>query len=151
MAASCVLCGVDDSPIAADVIRAAARLRDRLGLRLVIAHAVREPVTVGVATVPYAYPYQSETEIARDTPEELLEAIARRSPEAQRAELRAATGDPVETLLSLADEEHAELLVVGSRGRGALKAALLGSVSWAVAMRASCPVVIVPPGSVSEG
>ena len=150
MAASSVVCGVDDPPLAADVIRVAARMRERLGLRLIIAHAVREPVTVGVAPAPYAYPYQAETEVARDSPEELLEAIVRRSPEAEGAELRAATGDPAEMLLSLADDEHAELLVVGSRGRGPLKAALLGSVSSAVATRASCPVVIVPRASVSE-
>ena len=40
----------------------------------------------------------------------------------------------------------AELLVVGTRGRGELTSAVLGSVSHEVARRAPCPVVIVPPG-----
>jgi nucleotide-binding universal stress UspA family protein len=43
--------------------------------------------------------------------------------------------------------EGAALLVVGSRGRGAMRSALLGSVALHCATHASCPVVVVhPPG-----
>jgi nucleotide-binding universal stress UspA family protein len=38
------------------------------------------------------------------------------------------------------------MLVIGSRGRGALRSAVLGSVSRELASRARCPVVIVPSG-----
>ena len=47
----------------------------------------------------------------------------------------------------VADEEDAELIVVGSRGRGAFKAAFLGSVSNALVGVARCPVLIVPHGA----
>lgn len=50
-------------------------------------------------------------------------------------------GHPIEELNRRS--EHAQLLVVGSRGHGGFVDALIGSVSAAVAMRASCPVVVV--------
>jgi nucleotide-binding universal stress UspA family protein len=43
------------------------------------------------------------------------------------------------------------LIVVGSRGRGPIAGALLGSVSGALAHSATVPVVIVPPGARGDG
>jgi len=55
-------------------------------------------------------------------------------------------GDPREVMADLSSRVH--LLVVGSRGRGAVRSKLLGSVSATVARQAACPVVVCrPPGS----
>jgi nucleotide-binding universal stress UspA family protein len=65
----------------------------------------------------------------------------------QDAERRVVVGFPPEGLADLADEEIAELIVAGSRGRGRFKAAFLGSVSNSLVGVARCPVLIVPPGA----
>ena len=58
---------------------------------------------------------------------------------------RVVFGVPAEQLAEIADQEQAELIVVGSRGRGSFKAAFLGSVSHEIIGLAPCPVLVVPP------
>ncbi len=52
-------------------------------------------------------------------------------------------GHPAEVLLRAA--EHADLLVIGSRGRGDLAGLVLGSVGHAVLHHAPCSVAVLPP------
>jgi nucleotide-binding universal stress UspA family protein len=52
-------------------------------------------------------------------------------------------GDAAEQILQLARERDADLIVVGSRGHGALARAVLGSVSHAIVHEADCPVLVV--------
>jgi nucleotide-binding universal stress UspA family protein len=59
--------------------------------------------------------------------------------------VRVEVGDPVYALREQAAQENARILAVGSRGRGAVRRALLGSVSTALAASAPCPVLVVPP------
>lgn len=52
-------------------------------------------------------------------------------------------GDPVTEIVRLADEIDADLVVLGSRGLGAIGSALLGSVSRAVLKATRRPVLVV--------
>src|SRR5579862_5566780 len=54
-------------------------------------------------------------------------------------------GDPGPALCDLARERDARAIVMGSRGRGGIKRALLGSVSDYVVRNAHCPVIITRP------
>jgi nucleotide-binding universal stress UspA family protein len=141
---SSIVCGVDSSAEARVALRAAAGLADRLGLRLVAVHVVQPPAAaVGMgptarqlATVP--------TDVLVVAGEAMLERVLDEA-DLSHATRRVELGFTADILADLADEEAAELLVVGSRGRGALKSALLGSVSAALIGVARCPVLIVPP------
>jgi nucleotide-binding universal stress UspA family protein len=59
-----------------------------------------------------------------------------------------ADGGPAGAILDSAKD--ASLVVVGSRGMGGLKSALMGSVSRQVAHHAPCPVVVVPDPEVEQ-
>jgi len=54
-----------------------------------------------------------------------------------------ASGDPAPVLLDIAESFRCEAIIMGARGRGALRSALLGSVSQAVLQSANIPVTIV--------
>jgi nucleotide-binding universal stress UspA family protein len=52
---------------------------------------------------------------------------------------------PADEILTVAEDESADLVVMATHGRGAVSRALIGSVASGVARRASCPVLLVPP------
>jgi nucleotide-binding universal stress UspA family protein len=56
------------------------------------------------------------------------------------------TGAPAaDAILRYAEEEGADLIVLGTRGFGAIRRALIGSVASTIARRAPCPILLVPP------
>jgi nucleotide-binding universal stress UspA family protein len=77
----------------------------------------------------------------------LDEAAARATALGVESESELLEGDPADQLLELARLRGAGLIVVGSRGLGAMTGALLGSVSYAVARGADRPVLVVKHGT----
>jgi nucleotide-binding universal stress UspA family protein len=147
-----IVCGVDGSADSEAALAVAARMARRLGARLVLANVVE------YVHAPYAgVGAMSAGSVARASitdmlgeqvraGERLLEEVAEQA-NVEAAEKHVVAGLAAERLADLADEENAELIVVGSRGRGAFKAALLGSVSTSLIGVARCPVLVVPPGA----
>jgi nucleotide-binding universal stress UspA family protein len=135
-----ILVGVDGSSGSRSAALVANALASELGNRLVVAHVASDP-----PPFPYGNARMRELERRR-----ALRAGARMLEHAAgdlEAQRRIVLGDPPELLVDLADEEAAELLVVGARGHSGLTAALLGSVSQRLAATADRPVLVVPPGA----
>jgi nucleotide-binding universal stress UspA family protein len=70
------------------------------------------------------------------------EAIERATAAGITADGEIMEGDAADEVVSLADNRHADLIVIGSRGHGALAGALLGSVSRAVVQHADVPILV---------
>ena len=155
-----IVVGVDGSPTSDAALRwavAEARLRDS---KLRVVHAYQPPrvplteagLAAGMAVPAVLKDAESlrraaETE-ARDVIEEALRRAGRDSVEKLEIEKDAVEGAPAETLIKSAKD--AELLVLGSRGRGGFLGLLLGSVSQQCAQHPPCPVVILPPPEQAE-
>jgi len=128
-----IVCGLDASEHAPAVLAWARALSDRLALPLEAIHSPTPDVfTTGE---------EREADVR-----EGQDALARIPGLAAVDEIMIQPGPPAEVLLSALDD-GAVLGVVGSRGRGPLRAALLGSVSNELVEEASCPIVVVPPGA----
>jgi nucleotide-binding universal stress UspA family protein len=100
-----------------------------------------------VPTLAYAAPFvpdELEEGLERAAEALVADALQRVGPLTDVAvEPLVVRGPPASVLLRAA--EKADLLVVGSRGRGGFQRLLLGSVSHQVASHSPVPVMIVPP------
>ena len=119
-----LLCGVDASKFAAGVARTAAHLARCLMLELVLVHVSDGADADG-----------------GDSRLSAADAAAQGAP----LEVVPARGSIAQTLRDLAQDRGAAMVLVGARGRGVLKAAVLGSVSSELTDGADRPVAVVPP------
>jgi nucleotide-binding universal stress UspA family protein len=115
-------------------------------LRLLTCYSL--PVMVGLgAAAGYMGPMLTSEEIReidaanRKVLEDLKAKVAEAQP-SLAVELFIDQGSPATALLKASDD--AAMIVLGTRGVGSTHALVLGSVSYAVAHRAKCPVILVP-------
>lgn len=135
-----VVVGLDGSPSSQAALRWAVRHAALIGGVVDAVTAWELPSLAGWSAPAVDADLDADVAHQRLT-EELREVLGEERPVEVRGQMVRA--NPVEALLDAAD--GAELLVVGSRGRGTFARALLGSVSQQCALHASCPVVIVRP------
>ena len=133
-----IVVGIDGSTTSQEALRWATGLGEALGAEVVAIHAL--------GLLDRWHDPDASARSWRRTLCALVErtwcAPFARSPGHHRVEVR--DGDPVEVLLAAVEDEHADLLVVGSRGVGGRPELALGSTSLHVLRAARVPVLVVP-------
>lgn len=136
-----IVVGLDGSEHGERAVRWAAEEARTHRHVLHVLTAFPPPDVVGVPGARFPVERPEETEArAREHQQEWLTAALGDDPDVEvQAEVR--VGPPAEHLLAAAEE--ADLLVVGSRGRGGFSGLLLGSVSQQCVTHAPCPTVVI--------
>lgn len=138
-----ILCPIDGSPASADALAYALSLARETDGQVTLLYVV-EPVPAagefGALDVA-EYRRLGETH-ARQVLQDAVPADVR---EWCRIDERIATGKPSERILDAAAVGHADVIVMGVRGRGAIDLFAFGSTTNDVIRRAACPVLAVHP------
>ena len=141
-----VLCPIDCSPCSANALSAATTWANRLGAELSVMLAYQVPhyiqpsllIWMGGGPRPL---WELAEEQAMTELRDFLELHAvDLSPDS----VRLVHGDPTVAILTLAEKERHDWIVMGTHGRSGAKRWALGSVAERVVRRAPCPVLVVP-------
>lgn len=138
-----IVVSVDESDGSRAALRVARELATALGVKLVLVHVAPRTEAPGVSTAPAGQRRLREAEL--EEAREILRRVTAEAELGEDVEQRAEIGSAADRIVAVCAELDASFVVVGSRGRGGLKSAVLGSVSRSIAGGAPCPVVIVPP------
>lgn len=139
-----VVVGVDGSEPSDAALRCAAKEARLRKAVLKVVHAWHVPSTgYGGYMIPVGTLDDFASDAAKATDEQVSAVLGDNPGIELITEIR--EGPASRAILDAAKD--AELIVVGSRGRGGFSGLLLGSVSSQVAHHAHCPVLIVRPGT----
>jgi len=100
----------------------------------------RVPIHVSVLHVMPFFKYPELKEIGRRLVEESVQKLIKAGFTADPV---CQLGKPADEIMKIASKHHADLIVMGAKGLGAIARFLLGSVSTRVVQRANCSVLVV--------
>ncbi len=144
-----ILLPIDGSEASLAAVRQALRMiDDGLHGSLVLAN-VQEPATL------YEMLLAHDAEVIEEVSAQaglhlLAPAVALVREAGVEHEIEVARGDPAHTLIDVLENFGCDMVVMGARGTGTLRSALLGSVSHEVLHAAAVPVMIVKPPPLPE-
>lgn len=139
-----VLAAIDDSAVGADVLDWLHWAAGTMDADAIALHVIDFPVRDFRRMIAQADSHADErTEIEAQAADWLRGRLAKAGVD-ESTEVTTVLGEPEAEILAAARRLDADLLVMGTRGAGAVGRFLLGTVAQAVARKAPCPVLLLP-------
>jgi nucleotide-binding universal stress UspA family protein len=143
-----IILAVDDSPCSKAAVEFVRRTQWQKDTRVVVVTAV--PTPLPALSLVDAGGHLLDAEMLEASRRGAREMMTRIQQELRDLELpiqtEVALGDPREVILRVAEEQSADLIVVGSHGRSGIPKLLMGSVASHVVTHATCNVLVVKGG-----
>jgi nucleotide-binding universal stress UspA family protein len=140
-----IVVGTDGSETAKGAVRQSGELARALGAQLHVVSAYHPASGARIQSGGAWVPERAEWTISRDVEVEsvLGEAAGSLRATGTDVETHARTGDPAGAIIDVAEEQSADLIVVGSKGMQGTRRFLLGSVPDKISHHAPCCVMII--------
>ena len=139
-----IVVGIDESEPSVRGLRKAIELAEALQSDLHIIHAVHIPGTLLAVLNQVPADIVQLEQAQRDSVWAIVDPLLKELPiKVKRVDL---TGYPADAVVEYAEGVGADLIVIGSRGRGELAALFLGSTSHRILHLAHCDVLVVKGG-----
>ncbi len=135
-----ILIAVDESTIAAHAADVGTELAKSLKAEMAFVY-VTDPATLDAASS--GVPSDVLLRMAEQEAKKLLAAFRERAPMSPAALEFLEVGNPAAKIVEGAKNWSADVIVIGSHGRGKVQKLLLGSVAEGVVRHAPCPVLVV--------
>jgi nucleotide-binding universal stress UspA family protein len=140
-----ILVPTDFSATSDEALTFAKGLAEQLGASLHLLHAFEDPFTTAAfAAEMYApLPLSMRDNMLRDVEQRLAERMPPEDKTRFNGTTQIVSGVPAKTIVEYAGSLGADLIVMGTHGRGGMAHFLLGSVTERVVRTASCPVLTI--------
>ena len=136
MAQKTILFPTDFSTASDAALVHAESLARQMNARLLIVHVEEPPLAYGGGEPYYGLPEPSSERILK-----MLEDVKPSDPSVPYTH-RLTMGDPAGEVVRIAEDENAEMIIIGTHGRTGMTRLLMGSVAEAIVRRAPCPVLV---------
>ncbi len=133
---STILFPTDFSHASDSALEHAEALAKQRHARLVILHVEEPPLAYGGGELYYGLPEPSSERIMK-----MLEDVRPRDASVPFVH-KLTMGDPAAEIVRIAEEEKADMVVLGTHGRTGMSRLLMGSVAEAVVRRSPAPVLV---------
>lgn len=138
-----VIAAVDGSPAARDVLARAVDQARAAGAPLHVVHVFEPPTVVYGMAGAYVFDERAIAESEQQAVWEIVEPLLEGTGvEWVRVDL---SGYPPAVITEYAKDVGADLIVIGTRGRGEFRSLVLGSTSHGVIHDSPCDVLVVKP------
>ena len=137
MNASKIIFPTDFSTIGQTALEMATSLARDRGAKLLIVHVEEPPMAYGGGELYYGIQEPDQDDLRR-----MLTAVVPTDPDVGY-EHRLIIGNPATAIVHVAEQEHADMIVMSTHGRTGIGRLLMGSVAEEVVRKAKCPVLTV--------
>jgi len=135
-----ILLPTDGSESSRKAVAKGVELAKRLGARVLAVYVID---TSAFVALPETFMWESVRELLDEEGQKALEQVRLAAEKhGVEAKLLVREGSPAKEIVAVAEEENADLIVMGTAGRAGLGRFFLGSVSEKVLRAAQCPVMV---------